>query len=377
MELPVIGPAIPHLSEVTPALLNALDVPGFTSTVDIPKASRACVLLIDGLGWELLNEYAADAPVLSGMSRHPLRVGYPATTAAGLAAIGTGVASGEHGMTGYSFEVPGVGVLNALRWQLHPGGADLHDVLSPEQVQPLPTTFSRAAEAGRAVSIVSIAMFADSPLTRAVLWGGTYVGVHSFGDLTAATLAALQPAGSFCYAYHSELDGMGHLYGPGSAEWRMQLRHVDRLVETLLDELPEDCVLAVVSDHGMVEVDDTTVDFDSEPALQEGVRALAGEVRARHVHVEDGATADVLAAWRETLGNRAWVVERAEAIESGWFGPTVADHVRPRIGDLVVAARERSGVLRRTYEPVEASLTGHHGSLTTAEQLVPLALHHT
>ncbi|GAB3478219.1 alkaline phosphatase family protein [Amycolatopsis cihanbeyliensis] len=367
---------IPHLATVVPAALAALGVDGCTGGLGFPELTGACVLLVDGLGWELLEEHADAAPVLAGLRRGPLRVGYPATTVAGLSAIGTGVPSGEHGMVGYSFEVPGVGVLNALRWCGHPGGEDLRAAATPEEVQPLPTTFAMAAAAGLAVSVVSAAEYKHSALTRAVLRGGRYVGVHALGDLAARALAAIGEPGTFCYAYHSELDMLGHVYGPGSAAWRMQLRQVDRLVESLVDGLRPGTMLAVVADHGMVGLDGTAVDADDTPELLAGVRALGGEVRARHVYTEDGAAGDVLAAWRETLGARAWVLPGEEAIARGWFGPRVADHVRPRIGDVVAAARGRSGVLRELAEPVESAMRGQHGSLTSAEQLVPLAVAH-
>lgn len=364
----------PHLSRVVPTMLAASGVPGYERSIpELPEASRACVLLIDGLGWELLHEHADCAPVIRELCRRPLRVGYPATTAAGLAAIGTGGASGEHGMAGYSFEVPGTGVVNALRWCRHPGGPDLSEELAAEDVQPLVTTFERAAAAGVATSVVSAAQFDGSPLTRAVLRGGRYVGVHALGDLAMRITEALRPEHAFVYGYHSELDMLGHLYGPGSVAWRMQLRQVDRLVESVVEALPPGAVLAVVADHGMVRIGET-MDVDATPTLREGVRALGGEVRARHVYAEPGAADDVLAAWRETLGERAWVVSRDQAVADGWFGPYVDDRVRPRIGDVVAAARDRYGIVSAAAEPAETSLTGHHGSFTDAEQLVPLAV---
>lgn len=374
MDTPVLDAEIPLLAEVTPSALSALGVAPFADTLGFGPRTRVAVLLVDGLGWDLLAAHADDAPVLSQVPRRPLRVGYPATTAAGLAAIGTGVASGEHGFVGYTFDLPGVGVLNALRWRRHPDGEDLHALVSPDEVQRLPTVFARAAQAGLTSTVVSSAQFADTPLTRAVLSGGRYVGTLALGDLAAAVPAALAPAGSFCYAYHGDLDLMGHLHGPGSSPWRMQLRQVDRLVESLIEALPRGAALAVVADHGMVTLDDSVVDLDAEPALTDGVRALAGEARARHVYVEDGAVDDVLAAWREILGERAWVLPRAQAVEAGWFGPVVADRVLPRIGDVVAAARGRSGMVRRVHEPRESALVGQHGSLSSAEQLVPFAL---
>jgi predicted AlkP superfamily pyrophosphatase or phosphodiesterase len=368
-------PDRPHLSEVVPSALAVLGVPDCANTLDLPEASRVCVLLVDGLGWELLGRHAAETPVLTELAGRSLHVGYPATTTAGLAAIGTGVPSGEHGMAGYTFAVPGTGVVNALRWCSHPGGEDLRGKLNPEDVQPLPTTFDRAADAGLEASVVAPAQFADSGLTRAVQRGGRYHGVHAMGDLAAGVLRALEKPG-FCYAYHADLDLLGHLHGPGSQAWRMQLRQVDRLVESIVDNLPSDALLAVVADHGMVAVDDTAFDIDEHPELLDGVREIGGEVRARHVYTEDGATEGVLATWREKLGELAWVVEREEAISAGWFGPTVSDRVRPRIGDVVAAARGTSGMLRELVEPLESSLVGQHGSLTPAEQLVPLAIAH-
>lgn len=373
MHLPQLDADTPHLADVVPSVLAAMGVAGFAGRLDLPgEVAGACVLLIDGLGAELLDAHAEDAPVLAGLRGRTLQVGFPSTTAAGLAAIGTGCRSGEHGMVGYSFRLADVGVVNALRWRPHPWGDDLRDVVRPEQVQPAPTTFERAASAGVAVSVISGAEFTGSGMTRAVLRGGNYVGVQALGDLAASVRAAVADRG-FCYGYHSELDLLGHLYGPGSMAWRMQLRQVDRLVESVLEGLPPGGLLAVVADHGMVAVDDA-VDVDATEPLQHGVQAIGGEPRARHVYAADGAADDVLGAWQETLGDRAWVLAREEAIAAGWFGGRIGDGVRQRIGDVVAAARGTSAVLRRAVEPLESALIGHHGSLTRAEQLVPLLL---
>ena len=375
VDLPQPDPDLPHLADVVPSVLSAMGVKGFDGPIPLPgDVAGACVLLIDGLGAELLDTYAADAPVLAGLRGRTLQVGFPSTTAAGLAAVGTGCRSGEHGLVGYCFRLPGTGVINALRWRPHPRGNDLREAVPPEQVQPMPTTFERAASAGIAVSVISGAEYTGSGLTRAVLRGGRYVGVQTLGDLAACVRAAVADRG-FCYGYHGELDLLGHLYGPGSPAWRMQLRQVDRLVESIVDGLPPGGLLAVVADHGMVAVESPDiVDIDECAALLDGVHAIGGEARARHVYVEDGAENAVLASWRETLADRAWVVSREEAIAAGWFGDRVSDEAHKRIGDVVAAARRSAAMVRRTVEPLESSLIGHHGSLTSAEQRVPLLL---
>lgn len=375
MDLPQPDPHTPHLADVVPSVLAAMGVAGFDPRIDLAaEVHGACVLLIDGLGAELLDTYADDAPVMAALRGPTLQAGFPSTTVAGLGAIGTGCRSGEHGLVGMSFRLPGVGVINSLRWRPHPWGDDLREIALPEQVQPMATTFERAVAAGVAVSVVSGAEFTGSGLTRAVLRGGRYIGVQALGDLAAGVRSAVD-GGGFCYGYHGEVDLLGHLYGPGSPAWRMQLREVDRLVESLVEGLPPGGLLAIVADHGMVAADAAdAVDVDDCAALLDGVQAIGGEPRARHLYVDDGAADAVLAAWRDTLVDRAWVVSRDEAIEAGWFGDPVRDEVRVRIGDVVAAARGSATMVRRTVEPIESSLVGQHGSLTSAEQRIPLLL---
>jgi hypothetical protein len=365
-----------------PSLLGALDVPGCSGPLEVPTATSVCVLLLDGLGWELLTEHAAEAPFLAGLAQgsEPLDAGFPATTAVSIASVGTGLTPGEHGVVGYSFGVPDgpeggvLNALNALSWRAS-DGADLRQVVVPEKLQPHPTMFERASVAGFGVRVLAPAVHRRSGLTRAGLRGGEYLGMHGLGDLAAHVLDGLCEDRSLCYAYFADLDLMGHRYGPGSMSWLLQLAHLDHLVEAIAHRLPPGALLAVVADHGMVTVMDP-VDADTDPRLRSGVRLIAGDVRARHVYAEPGAADDVVAGWREVLGCRAWVATRAEAVAAGWFGPVVAPDVLPRIGDVVVAARDHHGVVLSVEEPRETRMIGHHGSLTPADQLIPFLLVH-
>jgi hypothetical protein len=122
----------------------------------------------------------------------------------------------------------------------------------------------------------------------------------------------------------------------------------------------------------MVDVSpDERTDVDAVPQLRQGVALLGGEPRARHVYAEPGAAADVLAAWRETLGNRAWVASRDDAIKEGWFGPVDAG-MAARIGDVVAAPAGGWAIVATREEPRESALVGMHGSLMSSDQLVPM-----
>lgn len=363
------------LAEVLPALMRALGMPEPESDLVVEPVRAAALLLVDGLGRELLDAHTADAPFLASLTdAGPLTVGFPSSTSIGLASLGTGLPPGAHGVLGIAFRLDDE-LLDSLKWTSHGAGeaVDLREARPPEQVQPAPTALERAAAAGIGVSVVSNRAFRGSGLTRAALRGGRFRGVHALGDLAAETLGALAaPGRRLCYAYHADLDAMGHLHGPGSLAWRLQLAQVDRLVQRIVENLPPDTVLAVTGDHGMVSVD-RLFDADTDDALRHGVALLGGDARARHVYTRPGAADDVLAAWRAVLGDDAWVVPGAQAVADGWFGP-VAPAMLDRVGDVVVATRGTAAVIRSEAEPVISRMPGQHGSLSSAEQLVPLLL---
>jgi len=242
----------------------------------------------------------------------------------------------------------------------------------PEQFQPVATAFERAAADGVAVTRVAPMYQAGSGLTRAALRGGDFRPTFSSGDLVDGVISALGSGDrSLVYAYHGDLDLTGHVRGPASESWALELQQIDLTIRLIAERLPAGSALIVTADHGMVHVQDP-VDFDHRAELQTGVRALGGEPRARHVYTEPGAAPDVAAAWREALGSDFTVLTRADVIGAGWFGPRVQARVKPRIGDVVVVANGDRAVIRSAAEPLQSRLVGHHGSLTPAEMLVPL-----
>jgi len=344
------------------------------------EVAKFCLLVIDGLGWQQILEHGADAPVLAEAAGEdePLTAGFPATTAASLGSLATGLPPGEHGLVGYTFLVPGLDrPMNALLWEPYGLGADRTNPLplDPREAQPHPTALERAAAAGVDVVRIGPPPHEHSGFTRAAIRGGRYRGAYWFPDLRETILDELAGGATAVYAYHPDLDTAGHSQGPGSPAWLSQLSAVDQLVESLASHLPSGSMLAVTSDNGMIRLDEAQkLDLVHGSPLLDGVRFLAGEARARHVYTRPDAAPDVLAAWQETLGDRMWVAPREEAMGQGWFGPRVEPRVAERIGEVVAAAHADVGVFQKTVDPFQASLIGHHGSMTPAEQLVPFLL---
>src|SRR5260370_42399074 len=285
------SPALPRygtrsLGELVPSLLGSLGVPGFANPLAIEPAARICLLLVDGLGWESLRANPEAGPFLNSIAREPLTTGFPATTAASLSSLGTGVPPGEHGLVGYTMALPGYDrAFNTLTWSLYGVGprVDLVNELVPEAFQPIPTLADRAAAAGVRIHHLGPAFHEWSGLTRAIGPGERF---HPAASLQAAGEGArrwLNAPRAFVVGYHPRLDAAGHVHGVASQAWTGELVAVDPAAPLLAEQLPTGTQLGMSGRHGMGDLPpEGRLDLAGHPPLAAGVRILAGAARRPH-----------------------------------------------------------------------------------------------
>lgn len=368
-----LDPDGPGLADVLPSVAASLGVaaPGDAPAgrLGLAPTRRAVVVLVDGLGHDLLVRRAGHAPFLRSLLPTTRRVpaGFPSTTATSMGTFGTGLAAGVHGLVGYEVLVPGEDrLLNELSWEDGP---------DPLRWQPHETVFERVSRAGVAVTRVGPAYFDGSGLTTAALRGGRFVAAESLPARVDATLAAVRAdPRALVHLYWGELDKVGHVFGCDAWQWGDELETVDRELARLAASLPRDCSFTLTADHGMVDVPlHDRVDVAHDARLCAGARHVSTEFRAPQVWAQPGAAADVRAAWAEVLGDRAVVLARDEAVAAGWFGAVDPQNL-PRIGDVVVATHGSFAVVdSRRARPELLALIGLHGSLSPDEVAVPVA----
>jgi hypothetical protein len=330
---------------------------------------RIAVVLVDGLGYELLPRAAVTAPLLADVvagragSLSRLECTLPSTTPTSLVSLATGVTPGEHGIVGFTVNIPGTDrVLVHILWRDDP---------DPATWQPVPTVYERATTV--ASSVVLPTQFRGSGLTEAAYRGASFVGVDNDTDVVDTMLASLRAGPGFVFGYFARVDTAAHTHGVASPQWGRAAAWTGEQLERLVAGLPDDAALLVTADHGGLDVPSTSrLDIADDVHLSAGLRVVAGEPRFRHLHVEAGATADVQAAWTEVLGARAAVYSREQAVAAGLFGPVSPQHLQ-RIGDVVAVCNGDTVVLASEHEPDEvAKLVGFHGSVTSAETAIPL-----
>jgi len=360
-----------QLAAVLPSAIASLSAGD--GALGLASARSAVVVLVDGLGAANLAARRGHARTLAAAfgKRDVVRTVFPSTTAAAITTFATGVAPGRHGLVGYRTLLPGTDrVENQLNaWD--------HGAL-PDGWQRSEPLFEHAGRVGLRPFTVGAPRYADSGFTRAVLRGAEYHSAATIaGRFDAARDIVTSVDGTLVYLYIPELDQVSHSHGWESDRWTASLEELDAALAAFTARMPRGTGLLVTADHGVLDVPaHRHIHIDARPELLDGVRHVAGEPRCLGLYFEPGAPEDVRATlisrWREAEGARAWVLTRDEAIDAGLYGE-VDDEVRPRIADLLVAAR--AGVAY--YDGREADrkaerMIGQHGSLTDEETRVPL-----
>ena len=341
------------LSSIDSALPGASEHAGGALGIEA-GADQVLLILVDGLGYELIQDHLGHTPTLRRMRDdiRSIHTVVPSTTAAAITAFGTGARPGATNMVGFSVAYGG-GVMNLLAME---GG-------------PAPTYFERLAAVGVSSAVISPARFAGSGLTGAALRGARHVPAESLSDRVSAALRELRAGTPVVYLYWSEIDHAGHSSGVGSDAWIGCLEEFDAGLSALLRGLPAGVRTVMTADHGMINVEHSAlVDVAATPALREGVRIVAGETRAVHVHAQEGHAANVEACWRDVLGESAWILSRDQM--GALIGPGDGASI---IGDLLVLTRGNGGIVdSRTQSASAIAMPGVHGSLTSTEMRIPV-----
>lgn len=346
------------VTQIMPGLLEPDDGPSLFDDA-VLDAPSIVLLVIDGLGWHQLQDRAHVAPTLTGLTSRRITTVAPSTTSAALTSITTGTHPGEHGVVGYRIAVD-TEVLNVLSWRTKRG--DARDHIVPEDFQPIP------AFCGQAPLVVQNGPFARTGFTRAHHAGGRQQGWRTLPTLPVEVRRAVAAGEPFVYAYYDGIDKIAHEFGFGE-HYDAELAAVDRMVADLLPMLPRGTALVITADHGLISCPDGEVDLD--PSIIRLTRQISGEGRFRWLHAEPGRHRDVFDAATAAHGEQAWVLTRDEVLDAGWFGPTVTDTARNRLGDVAVVARGHWSF----SDPADATpswLVARHGSLSPEEMHVPL-----
>ncbi|MFT4148455.1 MAG: alkaline phosphatase family protein [Micrococcaceae bacterium] len=353
------------LKNVFSSALAVLGEESFSNELKLPAAQHIIVLLIDGLGMHQLEQLRGHTPFFRTQQIRQIRAGFPSTTACSLASLGTSLVPGQHGLIGYQvFDPASQKVIGML------GNWD-QAILDQQQWQPFPSVFEQTK-----VKTFSIGSkkYEDSDLTHAILGGSDYRAAESLEEILEISLEISSiDEPTLSYAYWNKIDHLGHSKGWQSHEYADELEKLDALLQTAVAQLPEDTALIVTADHGMIDVtmQDQLI-LNSYPEIMDIVTAISGEPRVCYLHTQQEEKLYELC--QELFGEYAQVLKRDEAIQNGYFG-TVRQDVYHRIANVILVGKHNFVFFDIDgWGPGPLNMIGQHGSLTEAEQNIPLMI---
>ena len=374
--------------DILPSLFGALDwqeeTPFSAGIRQIMggKKRRLCLVAIDGMGQQLLADRRGHIPFMRPYLTQaedtwgqPVRTCIPSTTVAALTSLHTGLSPAQTGMLGYQCWDPVAGkVLNLITFE---GFKRTASSWCDQQ-----TYFTRAQILGRESLALVPPDFVGSTLSEITLRDANLKVSTDLSQRCAQAAAAFKQGTEYVYLYWSQLDHWGHNLGWSHPRWLQELEAIDRALSELRDRLPQDVLMAITADHGMVNVTpETTFDLaTSELASQ--IAAVSGEPRALHIHLKEQYLGKDPAGNRTRNAPNALVLVQWQKLIAG-RGQIVADYRQAygdisepdRIGDFTIFAKENyQFVDSRFHNRGVLQMVGVHGSLTPAEMKIPLIL---
>jgi predicted AlkP superfamily pyrophosphatase or phosphodiesterase len=363
--LPSAPKTLGRLSDVFISALGSIT--GKSNRLGFKKASKAIVILVDGLGSENLRAAAGHAPFLSAKLRASKSINtvFPSTTAAAITSFGVGAPPSSHGIFGYSVFERATGQVRNL---LTGWGSDFE----PSDYQSHPSVSSMAIQSGVRSFTVGPGEYAESGFTNLNMKGADYVAARSFDDRINATLEIVRAKqSSLTYLYFPELDSIAHAHGCESTEWLNKLEDLEAAIKALVTSLPVDVGVVLTADHGIIDVPRKNQVLLDELGITDLV-AVTGDPRNCFLYFTPGSNLEKLATEiREKIGERVLVATLQDLKVAGWFDGQVAnEQLAP---DLFLISVARTACYHRGFaKPQSLRMVGQHGGISQTELSVPL-----
>ncbi len=352
-------------------------------TISPPRADRVLLVILDGLGYNRLNEIADSEPEVRALASSgvciPVTTVFPSTTVSALTTYSTGLTPGEHGMLGYRLYLREISAtVNMIQLSVVGGRveAPLPDSLPATSLLRCRTVYERLGERGVETHALLPRAIADSGLSRVLYRGATHIHpAIGLSDMLALARQILNSSRTpvVVTLYWPGLDAIAHPRGPRSDAYVAEAASIAAALRREIVGRVEPTLLLVSSDHGFATMHSS--DYIPTSRVAELRDALlffpVGEPRASYLFLRPERRDEVLAATPKVCADGITLIGSREALALGLFGAPDAHPETPsRIGDVIAVSTGAPGLLH-PY-PDAPLLQGMHGGLTADEMIVPL-----
>ncbi len=367
------------LGQIEASLKPAASHPPLPGVSEHLGPDRHIVLwLIDGFA----TRYRRHTPLLGADYVTDLETVFPSTTATAITSILTGRTPAQHGLLGWHTRLPSAERTLTVLMGQERDAEDRPATLGYRELTGRVQPDRLVDRLGCHTTMIGPDWIGGTPYNRMMNSSAAFIGFEDLSELPARVAAHVNatPGPHFTYVYWSELDHLGHQYGPESPEVERHLKQLDLAYTATCAQIQRpESVFLTTADHGMRTME-RRLDLREHPAVQACLRhRLTGEPRAAIAHVREGRDTDFLTALDAAFGADVAAVPAADWLGPGTLGLPPGHHrehpeLRARAGDYLLLPAEDAYLVDPPDDDEGPFFVGAHGGLSPEERHIPLFL---
>lgn len=337
------------------------------------------LIIIDGLGYEYLLKHGRGSFLRQNLKRKIASV-FPSTTAAAMTSYSTGLAPGEHAITGWFMFLKEIGAIvkilpfstRAGDFKLEAGKIKYKDIFNEK---------SFFANLKAASTVILHQDYFNSEHSRLNYRGAKRLPFTNFNGFFKQIDRASQAnkRRKFIFAYWPKLDSLCHKKGTDSLEAKNHFHALDKKIKKLAASLKRKNTAIIVSaDHGLIDTKekDKIIELKNHPKFVATLAMpLTGEPRAVYCYVRPGKVKQFESYVRTEFKKCCKLYKSEDLIKNNFFGLSEPNEkLKDRIGDYVLIMKENYIMKDFVLGEKQKIHFGNHGGMSLEEMFVPVVV---
>ncbi len=352
------------------------------------------LILIDAMGWNsLLRNKDSDAfrflnnnSVISKLTSQ-----FPATTAAEVTTMHTGIPVSKHGIFEWFYYEPKIDEIIAPIIFSYAGDKNretLKSKIEPKLILPKQTFYKKLNEKNIETHIVCLNDYIGSSYSSVVFNGGRITGFKTLEEGLGKIESIIKQKGNkkkYVNLYYGNLDTAGHNFGPGSKEFNEELVMIINNLKRFCAKIKKTnkkTLVLITADHGQKQINLNKTQYinllfpEIIPYLKVNKNGtpivFAGSPRDMFLYIKNEFLEETKSILEQGLKN-VLVIKTDDLIKQNFFGVNnISNDLKQRLGNLVIFPTKDNGVWWYEKSKFELNYKGHHGGLLSEEMEIPL-----
>ncbi len=315
------------------------------------KYKHVVLMVLDGMGRHIIDKNCNNGSILKTHQVMNLNSVYPPTTVAATTAFTTGLAPIESGWLG---------------WHLYLNNEDPSITLFKNEINATKEKFTKFN-----VEDLLPRNYWYNNLKRAKhytiypAWGEN--GVETLSEaFNKVQEICNKEESNFTYLYWDEPDALMHEYGTTSQIVKVKLLEIEEQVEKLANELPNETIVLITADHGLIDVE--PIELSNYPDFEDCLtKPFAGEGRFAQFYVKEGMQSTFEELFNKYFAESFMLMTKQEFIKSQMAGLNAVNSITQyALGDYV-AIGTGSYYFTEKLSDDDLIFKAHHAGITPEE----------